>query len=171
MNIKARKLLILATLLVSFALPAPLAYWAYRHPTAWFHQADNRGQLLAAPLPLIQDSKKWGLVLWEPKLCQKDCLSALDTLVHVRLAMGRKFYVIDVWLLQPPNTEQNQTLAPLLQQNDIKIQRVQPDGQNALLESAHIFITNEAGCAILSFPLQAPPQAMYHDLNRLLRTL
>ena len=98
---KKSNYLILLILGLMFLAPGVAAYLFYQHPNWLGSSRVNKGILLNPPLhlPSLGHESKWKILFWSPGPCDAVCLQQLDTLARVRLALGRQFYNIELWLL------------------------------------------------------------------------
>lgn len=137
------KHLILLILLLMFLLPGILAYWFYRHPQILSGQTTNHGTLLAKPIYRDDLAKtgKWGIVLWYPKICHHTCQQTWQMLHRMRLALGRRYYQTDLWLLTDAN----------------------------LGQTPAIFLSDRHGYIVLRYPLESKPEPIFKDLDHLMR--
>jgi hypothetical protein len=166
--------LILLVLALVFACPGLAAYVFYNHPQWLGATAINKGLLLNPPeqLTYIHAKPKWRLMLWYPGTCDLNCLQQLDKLGRIRLALGRRLYEVDEWLI---NAKQDRNLSESLHQSlsekDIQVlvlSKEQQAKQNALGDQAQIFIANPDNYLVLAYSLTAPPEDIFHDLQKLL---
>ena len=167
---------ILLLLAIMFAAPGIAAYIFYHHPTWLGASKTNKGFLLNPPLALhsLDNKSKWRIVLWSDKPCDDACLKELDLLARVRLALGRKLYQVDQWLLldnrQHPLTDNAQNF---LKEHDFHFSSVSPEDKTSLAsfaENTRIFIVNPDNYLILTYQLTANPDDIYKDLKLLLNT-
>lgn len=168
--------LILSALVLLFATPGIAAYLFYTHPQWLGAATTNKGRLLApAELITAMPAKpKWRLILWSPKDCQDRCLSQLDKLARIRLALGRRLYEVDQWLLIGEETPPLSTpLSKAFAEQDIHVLRLTKQGLEkapSLQQEAQVFIANPRNYLVLSFDLEAKPEHIFHDLKQLLAT-
>lgn len=155
---KPKRLLLI--LLFLFLAPGLLAIVFFRH-TEWLSlQATNKGTWVKPPQLVVPlQAKQWHLVLWSPSSCHANCLEKLDKLARIRLALGRRWYDVDTILLQPD--AQNQPLS------DKTVRRVGVSAINIPLKPT-IFIANPQGYLILSYPITAPSDDIFHDIKQLI---
>lgn len=170
-NLQRRNYVVLMLLALVFACPGLAALAFYKHPQWLGSSAVNKGQLLspAEHVPGIHAKPKWRLVLWSPNACDAVCRQQLDKLARVRLALGRRLYEVDEWLITTvplPNA-----LHQALNDQDIHTLLLSPDEKTkpgALDKKAHIFIANPDDYLILTYQLDDKPENIFHDLKRLL---
>ena len=170
------KYYILLLLALMFAAPGIVAYLFYQHPN-WLGSATvNQGHLLNPPwlLNALDSQSKWRIVFWSPGVCDKVCFKHLELLARVRLALGRKLYYVDQWLILGDK-------APLLsikiksklKEQDFhvaQLSRVDMGTMVALPEQATVYLANPDRFLILSYSSQAHPDDIYKDLKLLLNT-
>lgn len=166
-------LLLLATM---FAAPGITAYLFYQHPSWLGSPKVNKGTLLSPAVALnsLDAQSKWRIVFWSPDACGQACLKQLDLLARIRLALGRKLYQVDQWLIlgdeASPLTnevksalkEQDFHVAQLSSAEIVKLTAISSD--------AEIFIANPDNYLILSYPAKVNPDDIYKDLKLLLNT-
>lgn len=166
-------LLLLATM---FAAPGITAYLFYQHPEWLGTSKINKGTLLSPPIALNSFDKqsKWKIVFLSPGGCKKDCIQQLNMLARVRLALGRKLYQVDEWLvLDEQSSLVAEELKPLLKEQDINVITI-PAAEMAKIKDlpakATIFIVNPENFLILSYQAGGNPDDVYKDLKLLLST-
>lgn len=163
----------LLLLALVFVLPGLAAWQFYKHPQ-WLGQAStNKGQLLDLPerIALPGNKSRWRLILWNPKDCETACRQQLDTLARVRLALGRRLYEVDVWLLQNNTTPIAESLLVSLKEQDIQRFSLPSSEQikyKTLDDSAKIFVANPDNYLILAYPTTVNPKSIYDDIKHLL---
>jgi hypothetical protein len=165
---------ILFLLLLLFAAPGFFAYVCYVHPQ-WLGAArTNRGLLVTPPQKLVKLSakSKWRLIYWHPGDCDDHCLSELDRLARVRLALGRRLYQIDQWLFLGENAiKLKPDTLKLLHEEDITVFYLDQKTRKKLpifKNQAQIFIANPTDYLILAYADPAKADNVYHDLKHLL---
>lgn len=168
-TLQTRNSMVLILLALVFTLPGLAAVAFFKHPQWLGTTAVNRGELLSAPQQVsgLPDSSKWRLVLWQPKACNKDCRQQLDKLARIRLALGRRLYEVDEYLLSPQGIEAvPHQWQDVLRDQTIHVARQNPGG--LLGEHARIFIASPDAHLILAYALNGKPDDIFHDLKRLL---
>ncbi len=169
-----RKYFILVLLTLVFVAPGLSAYIVFNH-TTWLSAAKtNKGTLLSPPM-LFADSgmeSKWRLVLWSPASCDAVCQQQLDKLARVRLALGRRLYQVDQWLVLGAAAPQlSEALANLLHDQAIQVLRLPSDKlarQVGLPIDSELFIMNPDDYLVLAYQATSKPGDIYHDIKRLL---
>ena len=141
-----RKRLILICLILIFVAPGIIAYLIYKHPQ-WLHLSlTNKGTLVRARLLHIPHNTKWGIVLVNPGMCDILCLQELDRLNQIRLALGRKYFAVDLWLSHGD-------------QDSDPISWVKPK----------IFIITPKNYLVLTYPSTVDSGDIFQDLRSLLK--
>ncbi|KTD75520.1 hypothetical protein [Legionella waltersii] len=170
------KYLTLLILAMTFAAPGIMAYLFYQHPT-WLGSAKtNRGRLLASPIQLevFNGNPKWKLVYWKPEGCDKTCLNQLNSIGRVRLALGRKLYQVDEWLLlDHANKLEASELRPIFKEQDIHVTTIKKLEAAKLAElpkKETIFIVNPDNFIVLTYKEGGNPDDIYKDMKLLLNT-
>ncbi len=175
MRKQASKYYILVLLIVLFVAPGVAAYLFYQHPS-WLGARVNKGALLNPPVMLntLEGKSKWRIIFWSPEACDQVCMKQLDVLARIRLALGRKLYQVDQWLLlsdKAPSLSQKQQ--SFLKEIDFKVAKLSAAEvitHNALLSEAKVFIADPGNYLILSYASQVNPDDVYKDLKLLLNT-
>ena len=171
--LKSKKLIIVFLVLI-FMMPGVCAYWFYEHPN-WLSQAStNKGQLLTPPV-LVQalpKSAKWGIALWNPGPCGDTCLQQLNKITRIRLALGRRFYDVRLWLITtedagihgapPVDLLQKQGITSVILSTK-NLEKLPLLGSNP-----RVFLVNPKNYLILSYQLAANPADIYTDLQRIM---
>lgn len=170
---KFNLLLILALL---FAAPGISAYFFYKHPDLLGSSRVNKGTLLNPPFLLngLDKSTKWRLILWSPTGCSDLCMKQLDQLARVRLAMGRKLYQVELWLIlgdkAPAMDDQTQALLDKEDFHIVQSSTASTINLSVLTTKAQLFIANPDNYVILSYLPKANPEDIYKDLKLLLNS-
>lgn len=176
MKKKTNKYYVLLLLVLLFAAPGIAAYIVYQHPS-WLSAAKvNKGDLLTPPIFLkaFDGEKKWRMVYWTPTTCATSCIKQLDTLARIRLALGRRLYQVDQWLILGENATQlsSEAKATLKELNFQvgHLSEAQVNAEATLFSQAKIFLADPDNYLILSYPSPANPDDVYKDLKLLLNT-
>ena len=170
------KYYILLLLTLMFAAPGLAAYIFYQHPTWLGASTVNKGTLLSPPIVLksLDGENKWRIIFWNPGVCEQECLKQLNVLARVRLALGRKLYQVDQWLLLGNEVSSiSDNINLILKEQDFHVAQLSADDMAQLTpvaSGAKIFIANPDNYLILSYPSQANPNDIYKDLKLLLNT-
>jgi len=166
---------VLLALVLLFAAPGLSALMFYKHPEWLAALPTNKGEFIqpAVPLELLDNPKeKWRMSLWCPAGCQATCLQAFDQLARTRLALGRRLYQVDVWMLQPENTAQcSPEVKQAFDQQDVHVRTVSLDehSQLALLQNEmKTFLVDPQNYMVLHYSQSNKPQDIFQDLKRLL---
>lgn len=159
-----------------FAAPGLSAYLFYQHPNWLGSSSVNKGILLNPPqvLSSLDGQAKWRIVYWSPNDCDKTCLEQLDVLARIRLALGRKLYYVDQWLIlgdkAAPLSDETKSL---LTEQDFHVAQLSRTEQNkitALSAQPQVYLANPDNYLILSYQSQVNPDDVYKDLKLLLNT-
>lgn len=167
------KYLILLLLAVLFAAPGITAYFVYQHPQWLSSSKVNHGTLMTPPVPLslFDKSTKWRMVYWNHGACAKPCLEQLDKLARIRLALGRKLYLVDQWLIVDNLQDLSESVKKFLKERDFHLaQLVTADASKIQSLNKKIFIANPDNYLVLSYPASVQPDDIYKDLKLLLST-
>lgn len=170
------KYYIVLLLIILFAAPGIAAYVFYQHPGWLGTTRINKGTLLNPPamLNVLDDQKKWRIVFWTPEQCEAACLKQLETLAKVRLALGRKLYQVDQWLIlgdkAPSLSPKMKSTLKELEFHVVQLSDADVRVQGNLFADANIFLADPNNYLILSYSSEARPADVYKDLKLLLNT-
>lgn len=161
-------------LVLIFAAPGLFAYFFYNHPDWLGSTRTNKGHLITPPIkrPLLTDNKdQWRLVFWQPDGCDPTCLSQLDQLARVRLALGRRALQVKTMLLLGKHAHSlSDTQRALLKDQDILMTRLDENlSDDNWPSQARIYIQNPDDFLILAYPKDVKPKDVYRDLKHLLK--
>lgn len=173
---QTNKYYILLILAMMFAAPGIAAYIFYNHPLWLGTTQNNKGVLLNPPMTLhsLDKQQKWRIVLWSDTPCEEACLAQLDILARVRLALGRKLYQVDQWLLV---NDQESTLSAktqaFLKDHDFRTTLLSTEDKEQFANfspKTRIFIVNPDNFLVLTYQARVNPNDVYKDLKQLLNT-
>lgn len=176
MKIIKSKNIVLFLLIMVFIAPGLAAIVFYKHPQWLGSGSTNKGTLLspAVLLPAMQSKAKWGLVLWSPKGCHRTCRQQLDKLGRMRLALGRRLYEVDQWLLTDDSSRPlSNKMIKRLHEQDIHWLRIPAntlDKPALLTNTPQVFITNPDSFLVMSYDLNARSADIFYDIKQLLNT-
>lgn len=168
-----RQSIVLIALVIVFAAPGLFAYIFFNHPTWLEATPTNRGLLLNSPraLTTMDHSKKWRLVFWSPNACDASCVQAMDKLGRIRLALGRRLYHVDAYLVLDANTSTlSKSELKLLHDHDnhVLILPAHDEADRAILGNQSAFyIVSPENDVILSYSLSSQSDDIYHDIKQL----
>lgn len=169
-----RNYLVLLLLALLFAAPGIAAYLFYLHPQWLGAATTNKGHLLNPPelLPVVNAKQKWRLILWNQGDCEAACLAQVDKLARIRLALGRRLYEVEQWLILATEAQQlPDSLKKALTEQDIQVQRLSAEerkNSRSLEGKSQVFIANPSGYLVLAYALTSKPGDIFHDLKHLL---
>lgn len=166
---------IILLLIILFAAPGVAAYLFYRHPQWLGASKTNKGVLLNPPvaLKLLPLQNKWHIIFWTPVNCDTLCLKELDTLARMRLALGRKLYQVDQWIILADAASLTQEMQSKIKELDfhvVQLSQIELKAQSALFSKKTVFLADPDNYLILSYPSLVNPEDVYHDLKLLLNT-
>lgn len=166
---------VLLALVLLFAAPGLSALLFYEHPEWLAALPTNKGEFIqpAASLKLLDNPKEtWRMVLWCPAGCHTVCLQAFDQLARTRLALGRRLYQVDLWLLQPENTAQcSPEVKQAFEQQDVHLKTISSDEQSKIglfEDDMKSFLVDPQDYMVLQYAQSNKPEDIFHDLKRLL---
>ncbi len=172
MNPTRRHYIALLLLVVLFAAPGLLAYFAYFHPQWLSANTTNKGQFITPPVSLneLSPDSKWHLVLWSPDTCGQSCFEHFDKLARVRLALGRRLYDVDLSLLLGAVAGATKFASPLQEPgvSMVTLSTAESARLFALYSHPRLFIANPENFLVLVYPLNADPDDLFHDIKLLL---
>ena len=167
---------VLFFLIILFVAPGFLAYVFYLNPSWLGNVTTNQGVFLPpnTSLHVFPDKHVYRMVLWNEGACNQDCIFELDKIARVRLALGRRYYDVESWLLQGEHSPvlSSEVQAGLLAQ-DIHIKRLnehETEIIKPLEHTANLFIVAPNQHFILGFKQNSKPDEIFHDLKHLLTT-
>ncbi len=175
MRIQKRNYFVLLLLALLFMMPGLMAYLYYLHPQWLGTATTNKGALVSPPVLFspMKGTKKWALVLWYSRDCDDVCLQQLDKLARIRLALGRQLYKVDQWLVTSNATQLPKSLVNTLREQDIHIMYLaekERDDLALLAKNSQVFIANPDNYLILTYPVMAKSDDIFHDVKHLLGT-
>lgn len=174
MNKQKSKWGVLFLLVLVFIAPGIAAYVVFQHPNWLGSTTINKGKLLSPAVALnpLDDSKKWQIIYWSPTGCETGCMQQLDVLARMRLALGRKLYYVDQWLVMGDEVNSlTETAQALLKEQDFHIatlSTIQKEQMSALSTQPKVYLANPDHYLILSYDAQVNPDDIYKDLKHLL---
>ncbi|MCH9689775.1 MAG: hypothetical protein K0U24_03285 [Gammaproteobacteria bacterium] len=179
MNKLTRRKKILSVLLLVFLAPGILAIIFYLNPSWLGGLPTNRGELIRPPvqLPYLSESTsedKWHLTVWCPKGCDATCLHALDDMARVRLALGRRLYHVDLWVLQgEQGTRCSKEIVSAFKKEDVRTRVLTADEQESvhlLQDNTRVFLADPKHYLVLGYSAINASKDVFQDLKRLLNT-
>ena len=167
-----RKSFVLLLIALLFAAPGIAAYFFYKHPQ-WLGSAKtNKGMLLNPPLLVSNVGTKWQLLYWSSEPSDESCLTQMDRLARIRLALGRRLYEVETWLLLDTEVRDlPEQFVKTLHAHDVHVRMLTPSERGQLQtlgETSRIFIANPSHYLVLAYPPTALSDNIYHDLKQLL---
>lgn len=160
-------------LIIVFVLPGIAAYIVYKNPSLLNAKSTNHGQFVKPPVLFseLPKSNKWHLVYYSAGNCREKCMGDLDKLARIRLALGRRLYDVDSYLLLS-RLAKNLTAEQerILQDVNIFVLKFAADKQqykHVFINDAAYFIINPEGYIILSFAADSPSDDIFQDLKKL----
>lgn len=171
----SRRSLKLILLVVLFAAPSLFAYLFYCHPNWLMSTPTNRGTLVRSTpiLKSMDQSKHWRLVWWNPTACTNKCMAQMDQLARIRLALGRRLYHVDSYLLlseSEPLLSKEQK--KILHDNDSNVLILPADAEmdrTVLGEQSAFYIVSPENAIILMYPSTSQPDDLFQDIKQLVK--
>ncbi len=186
MKLLSRHAVMVLLLALLFFAPGLTAMYFYQHPQWLSGHSTNKGNFVNPALPISSLNKlhtstkltanmpKWHVVLWRPDACDETCVTQLEQLARVRLALGRRYYEVDeVLLMGELSTPLSSELKAKLGEQTIEAVYLPQMESEALAKESpgqRIFIANPQGFLVLSYAVTAESDDIYHDLKQLLTT-
>lgn len=176
MRKQSSKYYIFVLMIVLFITPGLAAYLFYQHPSWLGSTRTNKGNLLNPPILLsaLEGKSKWRIIFWSLEDCGQRCMKQLDTLARIRLALGRKLYQVDQWLVLGDKAStlsvEQQTLLKEIDFKVMKLSSADVIPQDSLfnLKGAKVLIADPDNYVILSYGPEGSPEDVYKDLKLLL---
>ena len=168
MKPKLHNQLVLIILFIVFVTPTILGVLLYSHPQ-WLQQKTiNQGHLLTPAIPLTAletAPPAWRMVVWSPTACEATCITQLEELMRIRLALGRQFYHVRITLLQ--TTAQASTALNALPIERLVLNAADQQALHAFNDMTW-FIADRQRTLILQYPATQAAEAIFHDIKHLL---
>jgi hypothetical protein len=162
-------------LIFIFSLPMFIAYQLAQHPD-WVGKANttNYGDWVKPGVmwkPKALNNRDWQLVYWDNGICDKDCFNTLNQLAKIRLAMGRKLYQMNIWLMIPNEEVLSSKEIKSLHKQDIQLAYADKVTQEEwkLFASHPIVLFSPEKQALLMYESNPNSKKMYHDLQLLIK--
>ena len=170
------KNLTLLLLAVLFLIPVLVAHQLSRHPE-WIQGINptNYGTFVDKPMVWHHkgdEKRPWQLVLWQNNPCDKQCLQQLDELARIRLAMGRKVYLMNIWLFCPEDVKLSADEIQRFQQQDIHVAYASSKEQvqwNHVFATHPIVLVSPEHKTLMMYDFNPNPKKMYHDFQLLMK--
>lgn len=164
----------LALLFLLFILPGCLALLFYQHPQWLGGQTTNHGQFISPMIKLDSlNQQKWHLLLISDQACDSQCLTQLDKLARLRLALGRLSRKVDLRLMVTEKSLlPNNTIRKQMEEIALASQVLSPIEKQLLIKRRYqrgVFIVDPHGYMILSYPLDMQQKPIYKDLKHLIK--
>ncbi len=166
--------LILLILAFIFIAPSISAYLFYQHPNWRAQQTVNKGTLIqpSQQLSLFPEAK-WHLFLFVSTKCDEACFNRLRQLTQLRLALGRRYYNVDLSLVTLESASAlEETQIDFMQKAQIHWIKLSQDNPNTAILLPHgnaVFIATPQQHLILKYT-KSTPKDIYQDLKHLLIT-
>ena len=172
MKMARREWFVLLILFLVFIAPGILAYCFYTNPQWLRAPSTNKGALLNPPLQTTwRGNNKWQLILWNPTACETTCAQQVDKLARIRLALGRRLYEVDQWLVLNENTAILPAINTMWHEQGIRVVRLSQQNKAHLPLLANkplVLIANPADYLILTYAVPANAEGIFHDIKRLM---
>lgn len=172
---KNKKYIQIILLVIVFTIPTLIAYLLSKSPN-WLqnHSTTNYGVWVpkTIPCPLENEKRPWQLVLWQAQGCHNACMQQLGELAKVRLAMGRKVFDLNIWVVVPKRFQLEDEQVQFLENHDIRVGYFDEGIEkqwNEIIANAPIVLVNPEKEALLMYPLNPQPKRLFHDLQLLIK--
>lgn len=169
-----RYYVILLLLVFLFSAPGLSAYFLYFHPHWLSGATTNKGQFIRPPLVMnaLNADSKWRLILWRPAACDASCMTQLDKLARIRVALGRRLYDVDACLMQGaqvgPVSSAVATLMHAHGMQTFMLSKAESSRLSGLYSQPQLFIANPDRYLVLAYPVSAEPDDLFRDIKQLL---
>ena len=160
-------------LVILFIVPGVAAYVVYQHPALLGNNATNHGMFIKPPVLIkeLPDGKKWRLVYYAKNNCGDKCMSDLDKLARIRLALGRHLYEVDGYLfLGNPTKNLTTEQEKILKDIDLHVLDFTANNheyKQIFDKDSDYFIINPNGYVVLAYGSEASSQDIFQDLKKL----
>lgn len=171
---QSRSLTIFILMLI-FLLPGLAAQYVYHHPDLIPAATTNKGHLVREQIKLVfpGDADKWHLAYWQAGQCETQCLAALDKLTRIRVALGRRYYQVDQWLLlAKAPTALPAALRHQLADQEIQRYTIDSNQQKTnpyLQDRQGILLISPGHDLVLTYAANVNPKDVFEDLKHLLK--
>lgn len=164
---------VIVALILIFLLPGVAAYIFYQHPQWLGRTKINKGTLLTPAVHfrfnVPSAPSKWVILFWSPSPCALTCQKQLDSLARVRLALGRKWYQVEEWLILGPDVPAlSPDLLASLRNQQIHLMQLSMDQSSSFPRNAAVFLADSRHYLILRYAAKTRPDPVYQDLKWLL---
>lgn len=174
MNPTRRYYVILLLLVFLFSAPGLTAYFLYFHPHWLSGATTNKGQFIRPPIRVnaLRADSKWRLIIWNPVACDASCISQLDKLARIRVALGRRLYDVDATLMQGAQAASLSSQANTFIQTNGMSQVTLPETESTRLSQLYphpqLLIADPNRYLVLVYPVTAAPDDLFRDIKQLL---
>jgi len=163
---------LLFTLAFVFIVPGMLAILLYKYPGFLGGLPTNKGTFITPAKQvsyLPTEGKGWHVLVWCEDGCSEACLGRMDEMARMRLALGRKLYDVNIWLLHDKETKAcSAKTQEMLKANAIRYQAT-TDNILDTESDAEAFVADPRGYLILKYMKESPvTKHIYDDLKHLL---
>jgi len=172
---KMKKIGMIWLLVVVFTLPMFVAY-KLAQDSHWLGSGNttNYGQWVKNNISWninIPNKRPWQLIYWTSQSCKEDCVQTLNQLAKIRLAMGRKLYQLNIWLMVPSQIQLTDEETKNLRTQDIQLAYANPDTQKQwdVFKDKPIVLFTPENRALLMYKKHFDAKKMYHDLQLLIK--
>lgn len=162
-------------LVLLFVMPGVVAYFFYINPNWSLGKETNKGSFIKPPVLLseFKPNNHWRLVYYSANTCGAICLGNLDKLSRVRLALGRRLYNVDIYLLLTKHgldiTEKQKKLLRDIDINVLKFDANDLHAQSIFKEQDAFYIVSPENYAILTYQVATPPDDIFQDIKKLVK--
>jgi len=172
---KNRKYIQIIVLLLVFIMPLADAFFLAKNPEILQRYAStNYGQWAprSVPWPLTTNNRPWQMALWQFNGCHDACMQQLGDLAKIRLAMGRKVYDLNLWVVVPKTKPMTEEQTKFLQNHDIQVgyfDEAMSKQWQEIFGDAPIVLVNPEKEVLLMYPMKPHAKKIFHDLQLLIK--
>lgn len=170
---KQPKLLIIIIIGLIFFAPGIVAYYVFQHPEWLNNTTTNKGQLVRPALwvETLPKNEHWSVILWQPQSCEIECQKQIDQLGRIRLALGRRLYAVDQWLITPEMLLSTIVKEQMEEQKVhwLTLKDIAPSLKQVFGNKPQIFLANPNNYLILSYEQPLHGEYLFQDLQKLLK--
>lgn len=171
MKLNRSNKIILWVLCLLFIAPGLSAYLFYMNPQWLQGKTINKGHFVqpVEQLAIFSNSAKWRIVLWSANGCDKTCFTRLDELARMRLALGRRLYQVELWLIMGEHAPQlSKAEQQQIHNYNIESKMIALPPKAFAHHNLTTFIVTPSNDLILQYSAQSPLKDIFHDMKHLL---
>jgi hypothetical protein len=154
-----------------------VALAVYKNPQWLSSSSHNKGLLIKEPEKVVlpQTKAKWRFIVWNSGACTETCRMQVDKLARIRLALGRRLYLVDEVLVlsdKATATDLPENFQAYLKENDIQLSFIAEEERkkhSLFGEGVKAFIVDPNHYLVLAYESNAQAADIFHDIGFLLQ--